>query len=73
MSSAEIADNQWEAQSIKPPLKSPGAVGQLLLTGGIISIFLYITVMSLVAVFGPEQTGTLADQFQELDSQNTAK
>ena len=36
MSAAEIADNKWELDSTKPPIKSVGAIGQISLIAGLL-------------------------------------
>ena len=42
MSKAEIADNKWEAESVEPPIKSPPALAQIVLMGGLSCIFAVI-------------------------------
>ena len=68
MSAAEIADNKWEAESIKPPVKTAGSIGQIALIGGLALFFTYIVVMSLVAIVTPKKEGSLADQYKNLNA-----
>ena len=69
MSMGEIADNKWEQESARPPLKDIGSIGQVLLIGGLAVFFSYITVMSCVGIVTPKSEGTLADQYKDLDAE----
>ena len=69
MSMGEIADNKWETESAKPPLKDIGGLGQIALIGGLAVFFSYITVMSCVGIVTPKKEGTLADQYKDLDAE----
>ncbi len=73
MSVAEIADNKWEYESTKPPVKSPGSLGQIALIGGLAIFFSYIVIMSLVAIVGPQKGGSLADDYENLSATGPAK
>ncbi len=64
---AEIADNKWELESTKPPVKSAGAIGQILLIGGLAVFFLVIIVSALLAIVNPPEGNTLADQYKHLN------
>lgn len=68
MSVAEIADNKWELEAIKPPVKTPAAIGQIALIGGLGLFFLYITIMSVIAIVTPKKEGGLADQYKDLNA-----
>ena len=68
MSAAEIADNKWETESTKPPVKGAGAIGQIALIGGLAMFFAYIVIMSLVAIVSPKKEGSLADQYKDLNA-----
>lgn len=68
-SAAEIADNKWELESTKPPMKDAGAIGQIALIGGLALFFLYIIVFSLVAIVTPDAEGTLEDQYKNLKAE----
>lgn len=68
MSAAEIADNKWEVEATKPPLKDVGGVGQIALIGSLGLFFLYVVVMSLVAIVTPKKDGGLADQYKNLNA-----
>ncbi|RMH00268.1 MAG: hypothetical protein D6705_00830 [Deltaproteobacteria bacterium] len=72
MSVAEIADNKWELESIKPPIKTPTAIGQIALIGGLGLFFLYIVIMSVVAIVTPKKEGGLADQYKNLNAEQPA-
>jgi hypothetical protein len=72
MSAAEIADNKWELESAKAPIKDPGAIGQIGLMGGLSAFFLYVTIMSCVAIVSPAKEGTLADQYKDLNAEQKA-
>lgn len=68
MSAAEIADNKWETESTKPPLKDVGSIGQIALIGGLALFFSYVVVMSLIGIVTPKKEGTLADQYKDLNA-----
>ncbi len=72
MSVADIADNKWELESIKPPIKTPAAIGQIALIGGLGLFFLYIVIMSVVAIVTPKKSGGLADQYKNLNAAQPA-
>jgi hypothetical protein len=66
MSAAEIADNKWETESTKPPVKTAGAIGQITLIGGLSLFFSYILLMSAWAIVSPKQENDLEEQFKNL-------
>jgi hypothetical protein len=69
MSMGEIADNKWEMESAKTPIKDIGGIGQIALIGGLALFFSYITVMSCVGIVTPKKEGTLADQYKDLGAE----
>lgn len=65
MSSTDIADNKWEMQASKPPIANIAGLGYLLMIGGVVALFGYITAMSVVAIMSPKREGgTLENQFK---------
>jgi hypothetical protein len=69
MSMGEIADNKWETEAAKTPIKDAGGIGQVLLIGGLGLFFSWIVVMSCVAIVSPKKEGTLADQYKDLGAE----
>ena len=67
-SAAEIADNKWELDSTKPPIKGAAGYGQIALMAGLGIFFAYVVVFSLIAIVTPAQEGTLADQYKNLNA-----
>lgn len=68
MSAAEIADNKWEVEATKPPLRDIGGIGQIALIGSLGLFFLYVVVMSLVAIVTPKKDGGLADKYKNMQT-----
>ena len=75
MSASEVADNEWESSAAKPPLltmASPGgfygSVALATLMGLIALVFLYIIVMSVVAIVSPKQEGGWAKTYENLNA-----
>ncbi len=73
MSAAEIADNKWELESTKPPIKTAGALAQIILMGGLISFFAIILVGSVFGIMAPKGEGSLADQYKNLTVEGTGE
>ena len=71
MSAAEIADNKWEMEASKPPIKDIGAIAQMALIGGLSLFFLWVLVSSLIGIVTPKQDGSLADQYKNLGNAAT--
>ena len=55
MSLAEIQDNKWEVESIKPPVTNPGAIGIILLMSGFVLFFVAITIGAVIGSFTDTQ------------------
>ena len=51
MSVAEIQDNKWEVQASKPPLKTPGAIGIMIMMGGFMLFFVWVIIFSVIGSF----------------------
>jgi hypothetical protein len=64
---SEIADNKWEVQASKPPVATAGGLLQLLMIGGFAVLFVYITVMSVVAITTPKAGNSLEEQYKTLN------
>jgi len=69
MSMGEIADNKWEMESAKTPIKDIGGIGQCALMAGMAIFFSYIVVMSCVGIVTPKKEGSLADQYKDLSAE----
>lgn len=66
MSMSEIADNKWEVEAAKPPIRSFGAICQILLIAGFAAIFVYILQGSLAGMLGAKRTGGMADNYGKM-------
>ena len=51
MSIAEIQDNKWEVEAIKPPIKTPGAIGVIIMMSGFILFFIWVLVGAVMGSF----------------------
>ena len=51
MSIAEIQDNKWEVEAIKPPIKTPGAIGVIVMMSGFILFFIWVLVGAVMGSF----------------------
>jgi hypothetical protein len=69
MSAAEIADNKWELESSKPPIKDAGAILQIVLMSGLGMIFVWIIFNSLLGAVTPAKDGGLEQQFKGMKEQ----
>lgn len=73
MSAAEIADNKWELQSTKPPVSSPGGIGQILLMGGFVLLFGWLIGSSIIGIVTPKsEDGSLAGQYKNMNAEGAA-
>jgi hypothetical protein len=73
MSTAEIADNKWEVQASKPPVASAGGLGMLLMFGGFVILFGYLTVMSIIGATSPKpEQNRIEKQFSKPASDKPA-
>lgn len=61
---SEIADNKWEVQASKPPVATAGGMLQLLMIAGFAGLFVYIAIMSVVAITTPKAGNSLEEQFK---------
>lgn len=51
MSVAEIQDNKWEAESIKPPVTNPASLGIIVMMGGFMLFFVAVIIGAVVGTF----------------------
>ena len=51
MSVAEIQDNKWEAESIKPPVTNPASIGIIIMMGGFMLFFVAILIGAVIGSF----------------------
>lgn len=63
---SEIADNKWEVQASKPPVATAAGMMQLLMIAGFAGLFVYITIMSVVAVTTAKSGNSLEEQYKNL-------
>lgn len=70
MSIAEIADNKWEAQAVKPPIYSAAAISQILMMVALTFIFVYLLQGTLQGIFG-EKRETMADNIGKMTNEAT--
>ena len=68
MSVAEIADNKWELEASKPPLKEAGSIFQLAIMGMLCCLFLGIVGIALSGLIGGDQGGGLADKYKNMNN-----
>jgi hypothetical protein len=68
MSNAEIADNKWEAQAVKPPIYTVTAISQLLMIAALAAIFVYLLQGTLQGIFG-EKRETMADSYGKMTNE----
>ena len=68
MSVAEIADNKWEAQAVKPPITNIAAISQILMMVALAGIFVYLFQGSLQGIFG-EKRETMADNIGKMTNE----
>lgn len=51
MSVAEIQDNKWERESIKPPVTSPASIGIIIMMGGFALFFVAVLIGAVIGSF----------------------
>ena len=67
MSAAEIADNKWERESIKPPVTAVSSIAQMIMMVGFAGFFGYIIVFSLIGTFSEHEAGALEDKYNHMN------
>ena len=65
MSASEIANNKWELEASKTPLKSFGAIAQIIIVGAFCLMFLYILFGAVMGIVSPPQK-TMAEKYGEM-------
>ena len=65
MSAAEIADNHWEVEASKPPIRSPMAIGQIAIVGGFTLFFVLMVFTAIVGAFSAKTENTLEKKLRE--------
>ncbi|KIG17286.1 hypothetical protein DB30_03469 [Enhygromyxa salina] len=55
MSLAEIQDNKWEVESIKPPVTNPASIGIIIMMGGFALFFVAVIVGAVIGSFTETQ------------------
>ncbi|PRQ04872.1 hypothetical protein [Enhygromyxa salina] len=55
MSLAEIQDNKWEVESIKPPVTNPASIGIIIMMGGFALFFVAVIIGSVIGSFTETQ------------------
>jgi hypothetical protein len=70
MSASEIADNKWELEASKTPIKSVGAIAQIIIVGAFSLMFLYIFAGAALGIVSPPQK-TMADKYGEMTAEGT--
>lgn len=68
MSSAEIADNKWEAEASKPPVTSFGGILQIIVVSAFAAMFGWMLLFTAQGIFGSKRE-TLADQYGNLKAE----
>jgi hypothetical protein len=56
MTVAEIQDNKWELQAIKPPVTNAGAIGMIIMMAGFSLFFVFLIVGSVIGSFTETET-----------------
>jgi hypothetical protein len=51
MSLAEIQDNKWEVESIKPPVTNPASIGIIIMMSGFALFFVAVIIGAVVGSF----------------------
>lgn len=51
MSLAEIKDNKWEVEAIKPPIKNPASIGIIIMMGGFALFFVAVIIGAVMGSF----------------------
>lgn len=65
MSIAEIADNKWEVEASRPPIRTVGGILQIVVVAVFAGLFVWMMSFSLAGIFGAKRE-TLADQYGRL-------
>ncbi|MDC0722821.1 hypothetical protein [Nannocystis bainbridge] len=65
MSAAEIADNKWELEASRPPVRTTGGILQILIIGFFAGLFGWMVMFAFQGIFGARRD-TLADQYGRL-------
>lgn len=65
MSTADIADNKWELEASKPPIRTLGGVLQLVVISFFAGLFVWMLAFTFQGIFGAKRE-TLADQYGRL-------
>ncbi|MEE9382726.1 MAG: hypothetical protein V3V08_04860 [Nannocystaceae bacterium] len=68
MSFAEIADNKWESESAKPPVKNIAAMASMLMMGVFALLFAALLIGAIVGTLSPKTGNSLEKRFQDMDS-----
>lgn len=68
MSSAEIADNKWEAEASKPPITSFGGILQIVVVTAFSAMFAWMMLFTFQGIFGSKRE-TLADAYGNLKAE----
>lgn len=68
MSASEIADNKWELEASKPPIKSPMAIGTLIMMSAFFLFFVAVIIGAVVGSF----TETKEMQFDKVQRDTPA-
>jgi hypothetical protein len=56
MSVAEIQDNKWEVEASKPPIKTVGAVGSVVMMAGFALFFIAVLIGAVIGSFTETST-----------------
>lgn len=65
MSTADIADNKWEVEASKPPIRTFSGILQIAVVASFAGLFVWMLSFTLAGIFGYKRE-TMADQYGRL-------
>ncbi|TPV93037.1 MAG: hypothetical protein B7733_22665 [Myxococcales bacterium FL481] len=68
MSLAEIADNKWETEAAKPPVKTIAAFAQISMMVLFVGVFAWMLLFSLIGMVSGTSEGELERRYRQMES-----
>ena len=64
---SEIADNKWELESSKPPIKNVMGIAQIAMMSAFAAFFVYILIFSLIGMVTTKGESDLTKSYQQMN------
>lgn len=68
MSLAEIADNKWETEAAKPPVKTIASFAQIGMMVLFVGVFAWMLLFSIIGMFSSKGEGDLERRYREMNA-----